>query len=476
MDASGCIAIKKDTLDNGAPPVVTAVIAATTCGFNNGVITLTASGGTAPYQYSINGTGFQSGNVFTGLAPGNYTLYVSDNISCYSTITATVTAKQRPTVTAYTVSATCNNNDGMIFATGSSGTAPYQFSIDGTVFQSNTVFTGLGAGFYTVTIKDSGGCLNTTGVSVINTGGPSIVTTVVSAKCGNANGSITVTATGGTAPYQYSLDGLIFQVSNLFSGLLPGTYTVTVKDVNGCLNTKTVLVGNINGPQVLTAVIVNASCGLNNGAITASASGGTIPLQYSINGITYQLSTIFNNIVAGNYILYVKDANGCIKTLPVTVLNLAGPSLTATSSPASCGLNDGTITATASGGTLPLTYSKNGVLFQASNIFTGLAAGNYTITAKDAKGCTSTFDITVNSIGQLLMPTFNPVAPICAGAALNPLPATSLNNITGSWLPALNNTITTIYTFTPTAGQCATTTTLSITVLPKPAPIIIYHN
>ncbi len=210
--------------------------------------------------------------------------------------------------------------------------------------------------------------------------------------------------------------------------------------------------------------------------ITATASGGTAPLQYSIDGTTYQASNIFNNVAAGTYILYVKDANGCIKTLPVTLLNLPGPALTATSSPASCGLNDGTITAIATGGTLPLTYSKDGITFQTSNIFLNLAAGPYTITVKDARGCNTPFNITVTTIGAAVTPAFNAVAPICSGAILSALPTTSLNGINGTWSPALNNTATTTYTFTPAGGQCAATTTLTITVNPKPIPIIIYHN
>jgi hypothetical protein len=123
-----------------------------------------------------------------------------------------------------------------------------------------------------------------------------------------------------------------------------------------------------------------------------------------------------------------------------------------------------------------LSYSINGSNFQASNIFLGLAAGAYIITVKDEKGCPSTITKTVTTAGAGVTPTFTGIGPICAGATLVPLPATSLNGITGTWSPALNNTATTTYTFTPAAGQCANTVTLIIAVNPKPAPIIIYHN
>lgn len=470
MDGAGCVSVKADTLNNQSNPSLSATVVGAACGLANGTITATGSGGTAPLQYSIDGFTFQPGNIFTGLAAGTYTLYVKDANGCYRTIPIVVAAIARPLITAYSIAASCNATDGIIVATGSAGTTPYQYSINGTVFQSSNTFTGLAAGFYTITIKDDRGCLNTTGISITNLGGPTIATASAPATCGNATGTITVTSTGGTAPLEYSKDGTNFQLSNIFSGLLPGTYTITVRDANGCINTRTVLVGNINGPQTLTATVVNASCGLNNGTITAAASGGAAPLQYSINGTTFQLSTLFTAVAPGSYTLTVRDANLCLKTLTVTVANLPAPTLTASSSPASCGASDGTITATATGGTLPLVYSRNGVTFQASNIFTGLAAGPYTITVRDARNCTATFNITVGILGSPVTPTFNPVGSICSGATLSALPTTSLNGIIGTWAPALNNTNTTTYTFTPAVGQCATTTTLTITVNPNITP------
>ena len=473
---SNCIGGTTVTIANQAGPTLTAVVLPTSCSLNNGTVTATATGGVAPLEYSINGTVYVSTNIFTGLTPGSYTLYVRDSNHCFSSLPVTIANTPLPFVTAFTIAASCNNNDGSIVATGTLGTAPYTFSIDGTVYQSSGTFSNLAAGFYTIYIKDDRGCITTTGVSVDNTSGLSITnSTTVSAKCGTATGSITVTATGGVAPLQYS-NGGAFQASNIFPNLLPGNYIIIVKDANGCLTTKLVAVGNILGPQTLAAVIIDAACGQNNGTITATASGGTALLQYSRDGVTYQASNIFINVPAGSYTLYVKDANGCIKTLPVTVANLAGPSLSLSTSPASCGVSDGTITAIAIGGTLPLTYSKDGITFQSSNIFLNLAAGPYTITVKDARGCTATFNITVTTIGAVIAPTFNAIAPICSGGTLLPLPTTSLNGIIGTWVPALNNTATTTYTFTPAAGQCATTITLTITVNPKPSPIIIYHN
>lgn len=405
-DANLCVNVTSVTLVNPAGPAVSAIPLATSCNLNNGTITATGSGGAAPYEYSINGTIFQTSNIFTNLAAGAYTLYVKDANQCYSTLPVTIVNTQLPKVTAFTIAASCNNNDGSIVATGSLGTTPYTFSINGAVYQSSSTFSNLPAGFYTVYIKDARNCITTTGVSVANIGAPSFNQAVTPATCSNATGIITITASGGTAPYEYSSDGgVTYQISNIFTGLLPGNYVGVVKDANGCLATKTIFVSNTNGPQTLTALVVNAACGLNNGTVTATATGGTAPLQYSINGTTYQASPVFNGVGAGSYTLYVKDANNCIKTLPVLVNNLAGPAAVVSSSPASCGSSDGTITVTATGGTLALTYSNNGgTSFQASNIFTGLTAGTYNIVVKDARGCiyNTSIDVTaINFVGNL---------------------------------------------------------------------------
>jgi hypothetical protein len=400
QDAFGCTNGTTVNLIGQGVPTVTAAVVTASCNTNNGSITAAGTGGVAPLEYSLNGTVFQSSNIFSGLAPGTYTLYVKDVNNCYSSTTVTVGNTQLPRVSAFTIPAGCNSSDGFIVASGTFGNTPYLFSIDGSIYQSSGTFSNLTAGFYTVYIKDDRGCITTTGVNVQNLTGPVISNTATTAgNCGNATGTITITATGAALPLQYSIDGLNFQAGNVFTALLPGNYTITVKDANGCLTTRAVVVPTTSGPQVLSAAILHAACGNNNGAITATASGGVGALQYSINGTVYQAGNSFINLAAGNYTLYVRDINGCVKSIPVTVLNLPAPTVTANSSPASCGQNDGTITANATGGTGALSYSINGVTFQASDVFTGLAAGTYTITVKDSRNCTATVSVTVSSTG-----------------------------------------------------------------------------
>ncbi|MEO8146092.1 MAG: T9SS type A sorting domain-containing protein [Bacteroidia bacterium] len=398
MDATGCINSSTITISSPGVPSVTTATTGSTCSSNNGIITAFGNGGVAPLTYSVNGILFQTGNAFSNLAPGNYTVYVKDVNGCYSTISATVANTPRPQISAYSVPASCNNNNGSLVAIGTGIYTPLQFSIDGITFQSNNVFTGLAAGAYTVTVMDATGCTNTTGITLGNLGGPLLTATATATTCNGTNGTITATGSGGSGTLQYSINGINFQTSNIFTGVAAGTYTVTVNDANGCLNTKTILVGNVIGPQVLNATVVNSKCGNSNGSITAAGSGGVAPLQYSINGTTFQASTLFTLLPAATYTVTVRDANACTKTLNVIVQNLAGPALSTTATNASCYKNDGTITALATGGSVLLTYSKNGITYQASNVFTNLAIGTYTITVKDANSCLSTSTATVSPL------------------------------------------------------------------------------
>ncbi|MBL0134203.1 MAG: hypothetical protein IPP79_09405 [Chitinophagaceae bacterium] len=404
-DANGCINTTSVTIANTTGASITIAGTNSTCGSNNGSITATGTGGTAPYQYSIDGTTYQASNIFTALAAGSYTIYIKDANNCVQSTTILLTNIAGATVTAVAASSTCGAANGSITATGTGGTAPYQYSINGITFQAGNVFAGLNAGNYTITIKDANNCINTVAVTVNNIAGATVSATTTNGTCGNANGTITATGNGGTAPYQYSIDGINFQAAANFTGLSAGTYTITIKDANNCINTSSVIVSNSNGATV-TASSTNSTCGNNNGSITANGTGGLSPYQYSIDGINFQASAVFNALSAGNYTITIKDANNCISTVSVTVSNTSGAIVAAISTNASCGVNNGSITATGTGGTTPYQYSIDGTTFQASNNFTALAAGTYTITIKDANNCTSTTIVTiVNTNGATITGT-----------------------------------------------------------------------
>jgi gliding motility-associated-like protein len=296
------------------------------------------------------------------------------------------------------------------------------------------------------------------------------------AQCGQ-NGSITITPLDGTSPYLYSIDGINFQTSNVFSGLIPGACTITVKDANNLASSRLFIVGNVC--ITATAVSVSSTCGNNNGSIQVQASSGNPPYQYSIDGINFTPNSQFNNLLAGTYTISVKDVTGGIVTINVTVNNISGPVISSmVAVPAGCTNANGTITVTAQGGTAPLQYSMNNATFQVNNIFTGLPDNSYTITVKDANGCITSGVVVVPLNNTVTVNTVSNVT-ICEGQTVKLLAISNGNNFSWSPTTGLNNAtiltpdasppVTTVYTLTATSGAC--TTTGSITVFVNPAPV-----
>ncbi|MBY5960287.1 hypothetical protein KUV50_19215, partial [Membranicola marinus] len=265
-------------------------------------------------------------------------------------------------------------------------------------------------------------------------------TTPTDASChGGRDGKITVTAGGGTPGYTYSIDGgQNYQASNEFTGLMPGNYTITIKDANGC--TKTCDEVTIGQPDALTCSTTptDASChGGSDGKITVTAGGGTSGYTYSIDGgQNYQASNEFTELTAGNYTITIKDANGCTKICDeVTVGEPDALSCEITETHnVGCDGSSGIITVTPTGGTGTKMYKLDNGSFQASNTFTGLSAETYTVTVKDANDCTSTCDITLDPLDP---PHVNIVKEIESGPVLT---GNMPNEYSITYLITVNNT------------------------------------
>jgi len=402
---------------------------------SNGTILATASGG-SDFRYSLNGGAFQDTGYFSGLAPFQaYNVVVKNSWGCSDTAQVSINANNpcsgvTISVTAAKTDASPGTNNGTITvtATGSTGLT---YSINGTSFQSSNSFTGLAAGNYTVTVKNAAGCTGTTQVT-ISTNNPcagvtiTVTATKVNPSTGQSNGSITASATGGTG-FTYSLNNGAFQNSATFSGLAAGNYTVTAKNSNGCTGTTTVSLGATNPCNGVTITVsltkTDPASGQTNGSITATATGGT-GFTYSLNTGAYQASNSFTGLAAGTYTVTAKSSAGCLGSAQVTLTAAnpcTGTNITLTSvvtnytpcvTPAT-----GKITVTATGST-GFTYNVNGGAYQASNVFSTLAAGSYTIGAKDANGCTKTAVVTVGSapMGPLFTEVKNIVTTRCGGS------------------------------------------------------------
>ncbi|MFN8309169.1 MAG: gliding motility-associated C-terminal domain-containing protein [Chitinophagales bacterium] len=312
----------------------------------------------------------------------------------------------------------CQGGTDTIVFNFTNGTAPFNVTYtDGTnAFNLTAINSG-----YTVVvnpgstttytlqqISDAGGCTRSSlfnSAAKVTVAPQPTINSVSStdALCnGSANGTITISASGGTSPISYSVDnGTNYSFTNNFTGLLAGNYNVVIRDSLGCSAVYVVNPVVISEPSVLdvAAVGLNPSCaGVSNGTITASGTGGTPGYSYSLNGGPSQFSNVFNSQPAGSYLVTIIDSHGCQDTVSVNLSNsYVVNAVIDTQVNVSCfGGNNGSVTILFTGGVSPLSYSLNGGIAQALPTFTGLSAGTYTIVAKDANSCSQVLNVGIS--------------------------------------------------------------------------------
>jgi hypothetical protein len=216
------------------------------------------------------------------------------------------------TVTGIVKDISCNGLlDGSIDLTVEGGRPPYTYSWSNR--SKSQDISSLGPGTYSVTVRDAAGVKSSKSFTVVN---PSLLVLSSSqtdiSSCGSSeSGSITPSATGGKAPYQFSLSTGQELVAGKFIGLTAGTYTLTVRDANDCSKTKSVTI-NQDSSIAFTSIHSNVSSCSVKGSITVTASGGQSPYQYSKDGgLTWQVSNLFTGLEAKSYPIVVKDLPGC---------------------------------------------------------------------------------------------------------------------------------------------------------------------
>ena len=381
--ANGCTGTNLVTISVTANPTIASSSSSpTACSVSNGTATASGSGGTGTYTY-IWSAG-QTAQTATGLAQGNYSVTVKDANGCTVAGTVSVSITANPTISSSSSTpAGCAVANGTATATGLGGTGAFTYIWSSG--QTAQTATGLAQGNYTVTVKDANGCTVAGTVSVSITANPTISSSSSTPSgCTVASGTASANGAGGTGTYTYIWSS--GQTAQTATGLASGNYTVTIKDSNGCSNTGTVSVAPTNPPTIATTSSTIAGCSVSNGTATANPSGGTGGYTYtwSPGGQNTQTAT---GLAGGDYTVTVADANNCTAVTTVSVGITMTPSVTATSSQATCGNSNGSATANASGGTPGYTYFWN--IGQTSQTATGLASGLYTVTITDLSGCTT---------------------------------------------------------------------------------------
>jgi hypothetical protein len=426
-DSADCERTISVTLTQPASAVIAVgdsnTVAATCYNGSDGQVAFYGQGGTSPYTYSINGINYQSSGTFTGLTNGSYTGYVKDANGCVATIARNIN-RNAPSATATITNVTCNGgSDGrIVLSSFKNGSSPYSVSTNGgssyTIVSTSFTYSGLTTGNYTIYIKDANDCVQSYSYSITQ---PSIITfsaALTNPTCFNtADGSIVISASGGSGGYQYSLDnGGSWQVSNTFNSLTADSYLLKVKDSNGCTSSNLGTTLSKSAPNA-TISASSPSCYGSTGSISVSGGSGGSGSGYQAkngSGGTYaNLPVTYSSLGTGTYTIYIKDSANCVQTYSqtITVPNQVTISRDSTTPPTCWYNNDGQIIVSGGGGTGTKTYSIDGTNYQSSGTFNGLGNGTYTLYAKDANGCTASTTGTLNTSEMVV--NFNIQQPVC---------------------------------------------------------------
>ena len=389
------------------------------CGSYDGSIDVNVNGGSPLYTYLWSGpSGFTSSTEdLSNLAPGTYTLTVTDATGCSVTESWVINpCIPPPVITETHTNLTCYNEAvGSITISVNGGTPGYTiYGIGSPVIippgQNSHTFSNLAAGFYFIDVIDASGtsCDQNTSVIIMNTLDISLSATTTPVSCFDGNdGTIVFNASGGTGTLSYftspaSSSGPVVAGNNTISNLSAGIYTLTITDTNGCQESITVLVSEPVS-ILLTGIPSQVLCYDNNGGAIDITVGGGTPGSYLWTGPGITPSNQTNQdqseLTPGIYCVTVTDANGCSEST-CWQINPSPPLLTITeihTDPLCHDDANGSITVTVDGGTPGYTITGIGapVIIATgpnSHTFSNLAAGNYVITITDAYGCSASLE------------------------------------------------------------------------------------
>lgn len=430
-DENGCTAQGNQTLTEPDVISVAATIQDVSCYSGaDGAITLEVTGGTSPYNFLWSSG--ETTKVISGLPVGDYSVTITDFNSCSKDTTFSVIEPPEIIIDSVSVTdvLTCvGDATGELVVHARGGTTPLQYSIDGGVsYQADSVFPNLAAGNYDIAVSDANSCPLMGNTVTINEPEPVVINSVtptdVTGCAGDNNGALLVDATGGTAPYEYSIDdGASWQTDPNIIDLTAGTYTVMVQDQHACTITGDPV--EIGEPVAVTvsSTVVDASCNSSTtGEITIHATGGTGSYEYSIDGGTSFVSdSVFIDLSQGSYTLTARDANSCVSA--DELVNVEEPDailITSEDATHTClGEATGSVIVTAQGGIGTLIYTlKIGANIIGQNSdgnFTDLKIGNYTVEVNDENDCgpvvSNTLEVTLSPTQDCTIELYNAFSP-----------------------------------------------------------------
>jgi len=391
---------------NSQIPSVVTNTTASLCDLNNGSATATIGNytGTATFLWSPGG---QTSQTAINLAPGNYACQITFMNPCPYTSTVNV---QVPHNNGFTFTNTISNikcpqdANGSVTITPSGGNAPYNFVWNTNPMQFSATASNLSLGNYICTITDATGCVKKDTVKIFATTTLTMSPSSDPALCNNPTGISSANATGGVPPYVFTWNTSPVQNSATAFNLLPGNYSVTVTDNDGCVKGATVNVTNSEPLLIIRDSIINATCNQPNGSIFINnITGGTAPYTYNWSG--GQTTSSINSLTQGNYTVNISDKNNCPGKKIFAVSNFTNLPVSQIQIDDRCQQKKGTATAFVLGGTAPVSYTwSNG---QTSQTAINLGAGTYSVLVQDAAGCKNSSTFNISNYDDSFNGTFN---------------------------------------------------------------------
>lgn len=321
----------------------------------------------------------------TGLSAGYYALSITDNTGC--TVIDSVNLNNNTfgfgIAGSQLTGEQCGDGAGAIDLTIGGGTAPYTFLWSTGAITED--LTGLSAGTYSVTITDNAGCIAMQSFVIQNnTNSFNATATTTTANCAGADGGVDVTVTGGVAPYTFAWSN--GATTEDLVGVVSGTYTVTITDATNCMFTANYTVPNSGGSLGLNSTPTAATCGLANGGMALTVTGGATPYSYAWS--TGATTSSVNGLLGGTYAVTISDANGCQLNVPVIIQNIGNPvdfisGDTTTASCSTCSDGDVDLVLGGSGAPYTFTWSNGATTEDLVNVL----PGTYAVTITNVDGC-----------------------------------------------------------------------------------------
>ena len=363
-------------------------------GDKNASISVTMTGGTAPFSYSWNTSPAQNSAIANNLGAGIYTCTITDANNCVALFTDSIISPPRINlVISQTPGCGPGSTSANALVTG--GQTPYVYAWSCANGNAPNV-SGLNAGACVLTVTDAQNCSTKDTVTIINHPFPTLSLTAKNVTCnGGKDGTITANTSGGKTPFTYSWNTVPVQTTAIAKNLGVGNYTCVVTDSNKCTSTATSAITE-PAPISLSWTAINPNCTATTGSAGVSVvSGGQQPFTYSWNTSPVQITATATNLLAGKeYICTVTDQNNCSSQITVA---LPKPLLINISHTPACGINSGSANTSVSGGTSPYTYQWSPTGGSQPNL-SGVAAGTYSLTVTDAKGCSSSRTIEIKTL------------------------------------------------------------------------------